>query len=105
MPQPWLSRRVVYPLHERLLKRPTFAYLESLEQSQWLSRAALERLQTQKLTELVQTAAGPGHGTPSVFAQRASTSERVVRWSLDDLRRLPIMTKQDAGQCRSHTLG
>ena len=34
MPSPWFSRRVVYPLQERLLKRPTFPYLESLEQSQ-----------------------------------------------------------------------
>ena len=33
MPHPWLSRHVVYPLQERLLERPTFAYLESLEQS------------------------------------------------------------------------
>ncbi len=56
MPHPWLSRRVVYPLHERLLQRPTFAYLEDLEQSQWLSRAALEGLQMQKLTSLLQTA-------------------------------------------------
>ena len=26
MIQPYLARRLVYPLHERLLKRPTFAY-------------------------------------------------------------------------------
>ena len=57
MPHPWLSRRVVYPLHERLLKRPTFAYLESLERSQWLSRAELQHLQSRKLTALLQTAA------------------------------------------------
>jgi phenylacetate-CoA ligase len=57
MAHPWISRRVVYPLHERLLKRPTFAYLDSLEQSQWLSRAALERMQMQNLTELLETAA------------------------------------------------
>ena len=97
MPQPWLSRRVVYPLHERLLKRPTFAYLESLEQSQWLSRAALERLQTQKLTELVQIAAGhsPWHAE-RIRAAGLDIGEGRAPVTLDDLRRLPIMTKQDA---------
>jgi len=42
---PVLARRLVYPLHERLLKRPTFAYLDELEQSQRLSREALEALE------------------------------------------------------------
>jgi phenylacetate-CoA ligase len=56
VPHPWLSRHVVYPLHERLMQRPTFAYLERLEQSQWLSRPDLEHLQSRKLTELLQTA-------------------------------------------------
>ena len=80
MPAPWLSRRVVYPLHERLLKRPTFAYLESLEESQWLSRAELERLQARKLTRLLQTAAkhSPWH------------AERILTAGLDEIGRAHV---------------
>jgi phenylacetate-CoA ligase len=97
MAHPWLSRRVVYPLHERLLKRPTFAYLESLEQSQWLSRAALERMQMQKLTELLQTAArhSPWHAE-RMSAAGLDIDDGGAPLTLDDLRRLPVMTKQDA---------
>src|SRR3984893_2400968 len=94
---PWLSRRVVYPLHERLLKRPTFAYLESLEQSQWLSRAALERVQMQKLTALLQTAPrnSPWHAE-RIGAAGLDIDDGCAPLTLDDLRRLPVMTKQDA---------
>ena len=97
MLHPWLSRRVVYPLHERLLKRPTFAYLDSLEQSQWLSRAALERMQMQKLTELLQTAArhSPWHAE-RMSAAGLDIDDGGATLTLDDLRRLPVMTKQDA---------
>jgi phenylacetate-CoA ligase len=97
MPHPWLSRRVVYPLHERLLKRPTFAYLESLEQSQWLSRADLERLQSQKLTRLLQTAAkhSPWHAE-RIQAAGVDVGEDCAPVTLEALRRLPVMTRQDA---------
>src|SRR6202040_76296 len=97
MLHPWLSRRVVYPLHERLLKRPTFAYLESLEQSQWLSSAALERMQMQKLTDLLQTAArhSPWHAE-RIGAAGLDIDDGCAPITLDDLRRLPVMTKQDA---------
>jgi phenylacetate-CoA ligase len=97
MPHPVLSRRVVYPLQERLLRRPTFAYLESLERSERLGRVELERLQMHKLKALLRTAAthSPWH------ADRIRVAEIDVapgsdELALDDLRRLPTMTKQDA---------
>ena len=97
MPHPWLSRRVVYPLQERMLKRPTFAYLESLEESQWLSREDLERLQMRKVTELLRAAAAhsPWHAE-RMRAARVDVAEGCDPLTLDDLRRLPVMTKQDA---------
>ena len=97
MPAPWLSRRVVYPLHERLLKRPTFAYLESLEESQWLSRADLERLQARKLTRLLQTAAkhSPWHAE-RILTAGLDVGANCAPVTLEQLRRLPVMTKQDA---------
>jgi phenylacetate-CoA ligase len=97
MPHPWLSRRVVYPLQERMLKRPTFAYLESLEKSQWLSREDLERLQLRKLAGLLRTAAqhSPWHAERMRLAGLDSSEGRTAL-TLDDLRRLPVMTRQDA---------
>src|SRR5437016_1632062 len=97
MPAPWLSRRVVYPLHERFLKRPTFAYLESLEESQWLSRADLERLQARKLTRLLQTAAkhSPWHAE-RIMTAGLDVGANCAPVTLEQLRRLPVMTKQDA---------
>src|SRR5208283_973490 len=97
MPHPWLSRRVVYPLHERLLQRPTFDYLKSLEQSQWLSRAAIEGLQMQKLASLLQSAAkhSPWHAE-RIRAAGFDLGEGRAPLTLDALRRLPVMTKQDA---------
>jgi len=57
MLHPSVSRRVFYPLHERLLGRPTLAYLNTLEHTQWLSREAVERLQMEKLGTLLRIAA------------------------------------------------
>ena len=97
MPYPWFSRHVVYPLHERLLERPTFAYLASLEQSQWLPRAEIERLQMQKLTALLQTAAkhSPWHAE-RIAAAGFDLGERCAPMTMEHLRRLPLMTKEDA---------
>lgn len=50
---PWLAGRVVYPLHERLLGRRTFAHWRALEVSQWESPAALCELQFAKLIDLL----------------------------------------------------
>jgi phenylacetate-CoA ligase len=94
---PWLSRRIVYPLQERVVGRPTFRYLEELEQSQWLSRPELETLQARKLNRLLLTALehSPWH---SQRIQQAGL-ERQVREgsvSLRDLTRLALMDKRDA---------
>ena len=92
-----VSRRVVYPLHERLMHRPTFGYLESLEHSQWLSRAEIEQLQMRKLADLLRTAVrhSPWHAERIRAAGLEFTDER-VELTIDDLRRLPTMTKADA---------
>src|SRR5258705_6770551 len=97
MPHPWLSRRVVYPLQERMLKRPTFAYLGRLQESQWLSREDLVRLQMRKITELLRAAAehSPWHAE-RILAAKIDVTEGCDPLTQDDLRRLPVMTKQDA---------
>jgi phenylacetate-CoA ligase len=91
---PVLARRLVYPLHERLLKRPTFAYLAELEESQWLSRQGMERLQETKLAGLLRAAHQhcPWH-RERMLAAGVDPGERV---SLADLGHLPTMDKQAA---------
>lgn len=87
-----LARRLIYPLHERLLKRPIFACLTALEQSQWLSRQGMEQLQEKKLAELLKPAWRhcPRHRERMMVAGidpegRVSLAE--------DLRRLPTIER------------
>ena len=89
-----LAGRVVYPLHERLLKRPTFPYLGELESSQWLSRSDMQQLQERKLTDLLKSAYAhcPWHRENM---DRAGINPDGPL-ALGDLRRLPTMNKQDA---------
>ena len=91
--KPWLVRRLVHPLHEAVLRRPTFPYLRMLERTQWLSRAELEALQLQRLGELLRQARDhcPWH------AQRleAAGLDPNTDFTLEDFRRLPTMDKQD----------
>lgn len=91
-----LARRVVYPLQEHVLKRPTFGYLQALERSQWLERAALERLQLDKLRALLEVAARHCPWHAERIRNAGLDVERGPALTLDDLRRLPIMTKADA---------
>ncbi|HUU83602.1 MAG TPA: phenylacetate--CoA ligase family protein [Phycisphaerae bacterium] len=50
---PWLVRHLVYPLHERLCNRRTFACLRELERTQWWSPQRLRALQAAKLGRLL----------------------------------------------------
>ena len=89
-----LARHLIYPLHERLMKRPTFPYLAELERNQWLSRSGMLRLQEEKLAALLKSA----HENCSWHRERIHTADIDPddSVSLVDLRRLPTMDKQDA---------
>jgi phenylacetate-CoA ligase len=91
------ARRVVYPLHERLLGRPTLAFLRDLERTQWLPRDGLERLQLAKLARLLRIALehSPWH---AARIRRAGLDTALAEGTLTlgDLGRLPTMTREDA---------
>lgn len=53
---PILTRRVVFPVHERILRRPTLRYLSELERSQWWSPDDLRELQRVKLRDQLRHA-------------------------------------------------
>jgi phenylacetate-CoA ligase len=86
--------RNVYRLQESLLHRPTFAYLDELERSQWLSRGDLEALQLAKLRQLLIVA--ERHSPWHADRLRAAGIELDGDLQASDLLRLPTMNKQDA---------
>ena len=90
---PFLSRAVIYPLQEKLLNRPTFEYLATIEKSQWLTRQEIEELQRVKLQKLLSTAQqySPWHSKRLIEA-----GLDINNLSLQDLQKLPTMNKQDA---------
>ena len=77
------------------MQRPTLEYVNSLEKSQWFSREDVIELQQQKLTTLLQIAFEhcPWHATR--IHQAGIEMERASPVTLEDLRRLPTMSKQD----------
>ena len=89
-----LARHLIYPLHEHLMKRPTFPYLAELEHSQWLSRVDMQKLQERKLANLLEVA----HAHCPWHRSRidAAGIDRKAPVSVQDLRLLPTMDKQDA---------
>ena len=91
---PSLAGKVIYPLQERAIRRPTFSYLDFLERSQTLPRSGIEQLQLERLRSLLALA--HAH-TPWHRARIDEAGLQAGRLqSLADLRRLPCMTKQDA---------
>lgn len=89
-----IAGRLAYPLQERAVGRPTFAYLRDLERSQWLDRGELEQLQVLKLRRLL----GVAHAHCPWHRRRMEQAGLLpdALKSLHDLRRLPPMSKSDA---------
>jgi phenylacetate-CoA ligase len=92
--------RLIYGLHERLMRRSTFSYLAELERNQWLSREEIEQLQVAKLKELVGLALQhcPWHAERIRAAGLDVNTDAPL--TLEDLHRLPTMDKADARENR-----
>lgn len=93
---PALVRHALFPLHEWAMKRPTLNYLAEIEKAQWLSREELEALQARKLKALLATAEAhsPWHAQRIRAAGLEPQSDAPL--GLDDLAKLPRMTRADA---------
>jgi phenylacetate-CoA ligase len=81
-------------VHEALLKRPTFAYLRELEQSQYLEREAIEALQMVKLTALLQKAHTHCPWFTRLIDHAGIDLYRDHPLTMEELRSLPTMDKQ-----------
>lgn len=90
-----LFRRVLYPGWESgIRKRPTLAHLRRLERTQWCSLDELYALQQAELRQLLS------HAWQNVPYYRARFEQAGFEpsqlWHLDDLRRLPLLTREQA---------
>ncbi len=93
---PTIVRNLLFPLHEKIMRRPTFDFAAELEKTQWLSRDALEQLQLDKLKALLNIAVAhsPWHAERIHNAQIPLAANQTL--SFADLARLPTMDKSDA---------
>jgi phenylacetate-CoA ligase len=94
---PVLVRRLIYPAHEWLRRRSTFADLRRLERSQWLPPEALRRLQGAKLQDLLSHARACCPYYREVFDRAGLDPTTDDPW--DALQRLPLL---DKGTIREH---
>lgn len=93
---PWMSRQI-FRAQEAAMRRPTFATLAGLEQSQWFSAEAMEAEQTRCLNVLLQQALHHSLWHRSrLEATGLADAVRAGAVQLADLHRLPTMNKQDA---------
>lgn len=90
---PVLVRKLIYPLHEKIMKRSTFACLSELEQQQWLAPAQLEELRFRKLRELLVHAQTRIPFYRERFAETGFNAETMN--SPDDLQKLPLLDKAE----------
>lgn len=89
--RPSIVRNIIYPLHEKLLRRRTFRYLNELTQSQWLSPDDLRLLQVNKLRNLLRHA----YDHTPLYRDRINEAGIDINKidSLEILQRLPLLDK------------
>jgi phenylacetate-CoA ligase len=86
-------RQILYPLHERLRRRPTFRVLAELEASQWYSSDELRSLQVRKLARLFRHYAYTSRHYGRLFKSMDVDPRRDDAFSV--LGALPAVSKAD----------
>src|SRR5438309_1513162 len=84
--------RTLLPVHHWAISRNAPRYLDELRRTQWLPREEVEQLQLKRLRRLVHHAEAHVGYYRELF-QTAGVTPESIR-SLDDLRRIPVLTKQ-----------
>jgi phenylacetate-CoA ligase len=90
----WLAGNIFWPLTERIMRRNTMRRFRELQSSQYRPAEELKNLQTRKLRRLLRTAARhcPFHARRF---REAGLNVNDPSLSIDDLRRLPLLTRDD----------
>ncbi len=83
----------LFPLHERLKGHSTVAALRSMERSQWLSPAAMEQLQIQRLRDFLVRIGADVPYYRELF--HVLNFDPAALNSLKDIQRLPLLGKVD----------
>jgi len=89
---PFLVNKFWFPLQEAFKRKPTYAYLRELEQSQWLSGTQIEQLQFERLNALVDYAVREVPYYGKVFNRSGIQPGSID--SLAALSRLPFLDKE-----------
>ena len=87
-----LVRHLLYPLHERLKRKPTFRWLAELERTQWLSPAQMAEYQFGRLRRLVDFAYANVPYYRAVLDEHGVAPQRLQ--SPHDLRDFPFLTRE-----------
>jgi phenylacetate-CoA ligase len=89
---PRLVRHVLYPLHERLKRKPTFRWLRELERTQWLDPDSLREYQFRRLQAHLQWAYSHVPYYHALLEEHDLPPARIG--SFDDFHRLPFLTRE-----------
>jgi phenylacetate-CoA ligase len=87
---------MIFPLHEKIMGRKTYAYLEELEKLQWVSQKELEELRFNKLKELLVHAQENIPFYRKRFAKADFNPAKMQ--SIEDFEVLPILSKAEIRQ-------
>lgn len=89
---PSLIDRVIFPFHERLKGKPTYARLRELEESQWLTPEALRELQFARLQRHLQFAYREVPYYQRLLDEHGLPPSRIA--SFEDFAKIPCLTKE-----------
>jgi phenylacetate-CoA ligase len=90
---PFLAQNFVLPVYDIVRRTSRFGFGRVLQKSQWFSRTEIERLQNGNLRVLLKHAYETVPYYRRVFRERGLTPSNIK--SVDDLAKLPILTKAD----------
>jgi len=88
-----LVKHLIFPLHEKILGRDTYKFLESLEKEQYLPEAKIAELKFFKLKELLIHAKENIPFYQKRFSEAGFDPE--IMSSIEDFKVLPLLSKQE----------
>jgi phenylacetate-CoA ligase len=86
-------KHLIFPLHEKILGRDTYKFLDRLEKEQFLDKEALEALKFQKLKELLVHANDNVPFYRQRFADAGFDPHKMQE--IDDFKVLPLLSKEE----------
>jgi len=91
-----LVKHVIFPLHEKLIGRKTYQYLDEIEETQWLNPEEIKNLQLTKLRDLLTHSQKNCLFYEKRFADVGFNPSSLK--SLDDLHLIPPLSKTEIRQ-------